>query len=217
MSSINQDLSQPHQCHLPESSRIITVEGALPLEPADIVFIRKPGPDPMGWFIRKQVGDFNWNHVCMVGRTGKTIWTTGAHKLMFYGELLAQQYLSNKAFLIGRLYGLTPLERDNILLATESLKGNMYPTWSLIKLIIKGFEGRSISKLGSQVNEKPKNFFCSQAVAWSFNKAYGLEKPWREGLILNPKAQKEDCTAYTPETLYYHEGLTLIQTHPDSK
>ncbi len=211
MTESYQPLNDPILCSMKDSSRIIDGEGLLPLAPADMVFIRKPGPDPMGWFIRKQVGDFNWNHVCVVGRHGNTIWTTGAHRLMFYGEVPAKAYLENKAFLVGRLVGLTPLERDNILHATESLKGNLYPTWSLIKLILKGFEGRSISKLGHRVNEKPKHFFCSQAVAWSFNKAYGLEKPWQEGLILNPKAQKEDCTAYTPETLYYHEGLTLIK------
>lgn len=189
-------------------------EAPFRLMPGDIVFVRKTGPDPIGWFIRKQQGDFNWNHVCLVGRDGQSIWTTGAKSLVFYGSVSAQTYLKGKQYVIGRLSCLATHQLENILLAAESLNGNLYPSWSLLQLIGKGFSGNSIPKLGRHINERPAHFFCSQAVAWCVNKANGLSKPWRDGLILNTKAQKEDCTAYTPETIYYHQGLTLFQPNP---
>ena len=167
-------------------------------EPADIIFTREN--TLASWLIRVAQGDCDWSHVCMADGQGN-IHTTGGYRLAWYGVVPASHYLKGKSFAVGRFDGLTPQQQKAILACSRQLFGNFYPFWKVMRLAWAGLRGQQIRQVGPQLNNQPKNTFCSEAVALCFAAA---------GITLSPREQKREPQAYTPESIYNDDRIQIL-------
>jgi hypothetical protein len=168
------------------------------LQPGDIVFTREN--TLASWLIRLAQGDCDWSHVCLFAGDN-IIHTTGAKHSMLYGTVNAAQYLRHKSFAVGRYHQATAAQRQQVLVASESLMGNLYPLWKVIRLALVGIRGRKVTNLGHNNPDKPKHTFCSEAVAYCYQQA---------GLNLAKKSKKTEPEVFTPESIFNDPNLNII-------
>lgn len=171
-----------------------------PLRAGDILFCRDW--TPISWWIRKEQGDFDYSHVCLVGEAGTCLYSTGAHRWLWFGKITnIPRYLNHKKIAIGRYPGLTDTQIQTMLTWCHQQVGvNAYPAWKVTLLALKGYLGRMIHHVTQENPANTRHTYCAESVALAFSTA---------GITLTPKNQLAP-NAYTPESLWNDPMLAII-------
>lgn len=170
------------------------------LQPGDILLFKtKKGFDPIGSFITSQERDTDVCHAAFVGVNGN-IWTTGADKFIFYGQVNAAKYLKDRSFYVCRLDSPALIQLSIMDTNAERMKGMIYGFWKVQMLIMKSDLGGIVRRLHPWLTKVVKNPFCSEAVA---------DCCWKAGFRVCFCMGKEEPSAITPANLKTYAQLKL--------